>query len=104
MVKEINSASEFEELIKEPAVVVDFFATWCMPCRMLSPVVDELSVEKKDVKFGKVDVDKLQEVAQRFQVSSVPTLAVFSNGKHVGDIVGYRDIAQLRADVEKLLK
>ena len=80
MVKNVN-LNEFNSDIKEGIVFVDFFATWCGPCKMLSPVVDEVSNEITDVKFLKVDVDDNSEIAAKYNIMSIPTLIIFKDGK-----------------------
>ena len=80
MAKIINS-QEFDNTIESGVVVVDFFATWCGPCKMLSPVIDELSGELENVNFVKVDIDQSMDLAQKFKIVSVPTLKVFKNGE-----------------------
>ena len=72
----------FNELITDKAIV-DFYATWCGPCKMLSPVFESVSEEIKDTKFIKVDVDKFEELCRNYKVMSVPTLILFENGKEV---------------------
>ena len=69
-------------------VLVDFWASWCMPCKMLSPVVDEVAEEVTSVKVAKVNVDEQQSLAARFNVMSIPTLIVFKDGKEVRRSVG----------------
>lgn len=69
-------------------VLLDFWAVWCGPCRMLSPVVEELAQEHSEVKFGKVNVDEQQELAAQFGIMSIPTLIVFKNGEKVNESVG----------------
>lgn len=71
-------------------VLVDFWAGWCGPCRMIAPVIEELSQEVKNAKICKVNVDEEPELAQQFGVMSIPTLAVFSNGRLVNKAVGAR--------------
>ena len=72
---------------KEP-VLVDFWATWCGPCQMLSPIVDEVAEERDDIKVGKINVDEQMELAQKYGVMTIPTLLVIKNGeianKHIG--------------------
>ena len=89
MVKKVNS-NDFKNEIKDGIVFVDFFATWCGPCKMLSPIVDEISEEIKDVKFLKVDVDEEGDIASSYQIMSIPTLIIFKDGvissKHTGFI------------------
>lgn len=77
-----------EVLKAEGTVLVDFWATWCGPCRMLSPIVDEVASERPDVKVGKINVDEQPELTQQFGIMSVPTLLVFKNGEKVQESVG----------------
>lgn len=77
-----------EVLKAEGTVLVDFWATWCGPCRMLSPIVDEVASEHPDVKVGKINVDEQPELAQQFGIISIPTLLVFKNGEKVQESVG----------------
>ena len=89
MVKQIDS-NEFKEVIKEGKVVVDLFATWCGPCKMLSPILDEISEEITTTKFFKIDVDDNEDVAREYNVMSIPTVLVFENGNLINTIVGLR--------------
>ena len=79
-----------EVLHSDKPVLLDFWATWCGPCRMLSPIVDEVAEERGDIKVGKVNVDEQPELAGQFDVMSIPTLLVFENGKLVNRAVGAR--------------
>ena len=90
---------ENEVLHSDKPVLLDFYADWC-PCRMLSPIVDEVAEERTDVKVGKVNVDEQMELAMRFQVSSIPMLVVFKDGKAVAKSVGYRPKSEIAAMVE----
>ncbi len=83
------SDSEFDDFVKKGFVLIDFFAEWCMPCMMMSPIVDELAEKfKGKIKFGKVNVGETQEVANRFNISSIPNFLLFKDGKQVDSFVG----------------
>ena len=84
-----------EVLQSEKPVLLDFWASWCGPCRMLSPIVDEVAEERGDVKVGKVNVDEQPELAGQFGVMSIPTLLVFEQGKLVRQAVGARPKARV---------
>lgn len=75
----------------EKTVLIDFFATWCGPCKMVSPIVDEIADENENIKVCKVDVDREPELAQKFGVASIPTLVVVKDGKVTSQAVGYRN-------------
>lgn len=82
----------FKNEIAKGVTLVDFHADWCGPCRMLSPVLDQMAVEMKGkATVGKVDIDAEQKTAAEFQISSVPTLILFKNGKEVNRLVGLRN-------------
>ena len=84
-----------EVLQSEKPVLLDFWASWCGPCRMLSPIVDEVAEERGDVKVGKVNVDEQPELAGQFGVMSIPTLLVFEQGQLVRQAVGARPKASV---------
>ena len=81
--------NNFNEQIKEGVVLVDFFATWCGPCKMQAPVLEELKEDRSDVKVVKIDVDQETEIARLYGVMSIPTLILFKDGKEVAKNVGF---------------
>jgi len=101
------SSKEFENTIsnsKYKAVVVDFFAEWCMPCVMMAPVLEELASEFKQVKFAKINVDENKKLSEKFNIMSIPCLIVFKNGKEVERIIGSHSAVILEEKLKKYLK
>jgi|TARA_B100001971_G_C18045284_1_gene459855 thioredoxin 1 len=100
------SDQEFNEIIKNghKLVVVDFFAEWCMPCLMLSPVIEELAEEMKEVKFVKINVDDNKELAGKYQVSSIPCLILFKDGKEVERLIGNQTQEEIENKINENLK
>ena len=88
-----------EVIRSDKPVLLDFWASWCGPCRMVSPIVDEIADARTDIKVGKVNVDEQPELAGFYRVSSIPTLMVIKNGKVVNQAVGARP----RSAIEALL-
>ena len=88
-----------EVLNSDKPVLLDFYADWCGPCRMVGPIVSEIANERNDVKVGKINVDEEGELAAQFQVMSIPMLAVVKDGKLVNQVVGYRP----KEDIEAML-
>lgn len=86
------TSENFDELVlhSDKPVLVDFWAPWCGPCRMVSPLVDEIAEERDDIAVGKVNVDEEPELAAKFGVMSIPTLLVFKNGELANQAVGAR--------------
>lgn len=99
---EIIHANEenFNDLIMNGKVLVDFFATWCGPCKMLTPILEELASDRSDTKIVKVDVDECEGLARQFGVMSIPTLIQFDNGKIVDKKVGF----QSKEEISEWLK
>ena len=102
--KVINS-QEFEELIKEEKpTLVDFFATWCGPCRMLSPILEQVEQGANgEFKIVKMDVDESYDVAKKFGIMSVPTMIIFKNGEEQEKIVGLRQKTQIEEAIKKFI-
>lgn len=85
----LENEQDFFELINNKLVLVDFYATWCGPCRMISPTIDEVAKETTDLMVVKVDVDKYPNIATKYGIMSIPTLKVFKNGKEEKTSIGY---------------
>ena len=98
---ELTTAT-FENETASGVTVVDFWASWCGPCRMLSPIVEELAGEMTDVRFAKVNVDEEPALANAFKVSAIPTLVFMKDGQAVGQTVGVRGKEDQRAVIEKV--
>ena len=95
-VRNITSENfEAEVLKSDKVVLIDFFATWCGPCRMVSPIIDEIAEENEDIVVGKVDVDQEAALAGRFQVYSIPTLVVMKDGKVLTQQTGAKSKEQI---------
>ena len=86
-----------EVMHSDKPVLLDFWASWCGPCRMVSPIVDEIAAERSDIKVGKINVDEQPELAAQFGVMSIPTLVVMKNGSIANQAVGARPKAQILA-------
>lgn len=101
MLKHINTVEEFDASINQGLVLVDFFATWCGPCRMISPLLEEIAEEKQDLTVLKIDVDELGTLAARYFIQSIPTLMLFKDGKRIETRVGYQNKNQLLAFINQ---
>lgn len=100
----IINKDTFESVIADGVVLVDFFATWCGPCKMLGPVLEDLAKELEGkVHIVKVDVDQSQELAMRFNIMSVPTMIIFKDGQPVKQLQGFMPHPQLAAEINNFL-
>lgn len=101
MIKHIETKQELEELLSKGDVLVDFFATWCGPCKMLSPVLEQLDKEGFPVQIVKIDTDEATNLAIEYGVQAIPTLLFFSEGKLVNRTMGYQRKDQIVAFCKK---
>ena len=97
-VQKLNQ-NNFNNAIANGTALVDFYADWCGPCRMVSPIVDEIAEERRDITVGKVNVDDENTLAMKYGVMSIPTLIVFQDGKEKARIVGARPKAAILAEL-----
>lgn len=103
MTKELTNG-EFNDFIKEGIVLIDFFADWCMPCVVMGPIVDELAEKfKGKIKVGKVNIEDNSELAQRYNVASIPNFVVFKDGKVVEQFVGGVDEESFEQKLNQIL-
>ncbi|KAK9471958.1 thioredoxin-like protein [Dipodascopsis tothii] len=103
MIKDLKSTAEFKEAIaSDKLTVVDFFATWCGPCKVIAPKVHAFSEEFADVDFYKVDVDELSEVASEVEIRAMPTFILFKAGSKVQTVVGANPMALKKAITDAL--
>lgn len=96
----LENEKEFNNLIEDEKVLVDFYATWCGPCQLISPIIEEIAKENENIKVIKIDVDKFPELSRKYGIMSIPTLMVFSEGKEVKKHIGYLE----KEGIEVLLK
>ena len=95
MIKYLENVDDFEKIIQNK-VLVDFYADWCGPCRMLGPILEEL----ENIQILKVNVDNFQEIANKYGVMSIPTLILFNEGKEINKMIGLRS----KSDIEDMIK
>lgn len=108
MTQELNKANFSAEVINSQIpVLVDFWAPWCAPCRMMAPILDEVAEElKNQVKIAKLNTEEgdNQELAMEYQIQSIPNMKLFRQGKVIGEFIGLRDKGTLKKELEELLK
>lgn len=104
MIVHIENEKDFEKIIANGKVVVDFYATWCGPCRMLSPVLESIANQKEELVIAKLDVDQVSQVASRYSIASIPTLLFFKDGTLVHEQVGFLPEKQLMHTIQTYLE
>lgn len=103
MSKPVDVTRTFDEFIANGVAVVDFWATWCGPCKMMAPTFEEVAEVLPEAKFGKLDVDQASEVAERYKVYAIPNICIFKNGELVDRVVGLTDADELTETIKKYL-
>lgn len=101
MLRHLEKNDDYDALIGHGRVLVDFFATWCPPCKMLTPELEKLAAEKDDLPIIKVDVDLFPAIAGRYGVQSIPTLILHQDGKEIDRHLGYLPLAHLRRLIDR---
>lgn len=102
--KELNEKNFSEEINKEKLVLVDFWAEWCMPCRMLTPILEKLEQEFENVEFAKLNTDENPNIAMKYGIFSIPTVMMFYRGEVVNSFVGAMPESVVRREIEKALE
>jgi thioredoxin 1 len=97
----IASESEFDTVIAQGNVVVDFYASWCGPCKNMGPIIDELAKEMTQITFVKVDTEKFNMLSKRFSIRSLPTFIFFKDGQKIQQVVGAHRKVELRNEIQK---
>lgn len=101
MLKKLNNHNFQNEIIENTGIaLVDFYADWCGPCKMLSPIIDEIAEERTDITIGKVNVDENNSLATKYNVMSIPTMIIFKNGKEQARVVGVRPKEDILAELQ----
>ena len=104
MIKELTQGNFTEAIKSQKPIMIDFWASWCGPCRMLSPTIDSLSEEyDSQIDVGKVNVDEQGALAAQFGIVSIPTVIIFKDGKEVKRMIGVHDADEYRDEIEQLL-
>lgn len=102
-VKVLNVENFEEEVLKaEGTVLVDFYADWCGPCKMMSPVIDEISEEIENLKVGKINVDENGELAEKYNVMSIPTMVIFKGGNPVKGFIGVTSKDEIKGAIKNI--
>lgn len=102
MVKKLNNQNFSDEVRNDAGtVLVDFYADWCAPCKMLSPLIDEIALEQSDITVCKVNVDESPDLAGKYNVMSIPTIIVFENGKESSRLLGYKPKEAILAELKR---
>ena len=99
------TSNEFKDIIhnSHKLVIVDFFAEWCFPCLMISPIIEDLAKQMKEVKFTKINVDDNQELSHKYNVSHLPCLIIFKDGKEVDRIIGAQQLELIEEKIKNWL-
>ena len=104
MLKKIEEKDFEEEVLKNnKMIVVDFFATWCMPCQMLMPVLEKIAKERDDFDIIEIDIDEAKDLAMQYEIEAVPTMVIFKNGTAIDRIGGYYNKEELEEELKKYL-
>ena len=101
--KTVNT-QEFDQIITSGITLVDFYADWCGPCKMLSPIIEKLDNEFPNIEFIKVNVDDNMDLADRYSIMSIPIVYIFKDGVLIGQMQGYRDKSGVKAFIENAIK
>ncbi len=99
MAERIKTREAFDKLtaVKDKTVLIDFYADWCGPCKMISPVIESIEAERADVLVGKVNVDELMSLAQEFRIVSIPTVLIYKQGEPADKIIGFVSKEEIEA-------
>ena len=101
MIKHLKNEEEFENHVKSGVTLVDFYADWCGPCKMLTPILEEINKENKDVRIIKVNIDDSRFLASYYQIQSIPTLVLLKNGQFLNKMIGFRPKKMIEELIEK---
>ncbi|MEM2933030.1 MAG: thioredoxin [Candidatus Pacearchaeota archaeon] len=101
VINEQISERQFNNLIREGFVLVDFYADWCLPCRLLSPILEKISKDYKNVRFVKVNIENNRDLAEKFNVMSIPNVVLFKDGKEADRFIGFMQEDAIKEWIEK---